>query len=368
MPEPLKTIFFTRAFFDDLTAALTAAYPPFDGENFLLSIFDEQWESRELKDRLRHSTLMLHDAMPANYRTAMEILCPVSVQMSGYGFDRLIFPDYVELYGLDDWDISLPALALFTTQISSEFAVRPFIVRDQARMMAQMLDWSHSDDPRVRRLSTEGCRPRLPWAIALPALKADPAPILPILETLKNDPDESVRRSVSNNLNDIAKDNPAVVIDVVQRWQAESDSPEMRAIINHALRTLIKQAHPDALALIGYSGASGFAIKNLTVTPSEIPQGGEITFSFEIESLSDEPQNLMIDYIAHLMRANGSLTPKVFKLTKRVLNPGETIMLTRRHSFKNVTTRKYYPGLHALQIQINGALSERCEFMVKNLE
>ena len=273
----------------------------------------------------------------------------------------MIFPDFVEVYGLEDWQGSLPALEQFTQQMSAEYAVRPFIVKDRDRMMAQMLTWAHHANASVRRLASEGCRPRLPWAMALPALKADPSPILPILDALKTDPSEDVRRSVANNLNDISKDNPDVVLDVLRRWQADP-TPEMQKIINHALRTLVKAGHPGALELLGYSAGADVTLKNLTIEPTAIPIGEAITFAFEIESTADAPQDLVIDYVVHLVRARGKTSPKVFKLTKRTIAPGETIRISRKHSFAPVTTRRYYPGEHAVEIQINGAAFERRSF------
>jgi len=364
MPEPLKNMFFTPAFLNDLAAATHNAHPAFAPDDFVTRVCDEQWESLELKGRMRQITLVLHDMLPADYPTALDILHRVFPALSNYGFDMMVFSDFVGLYGLDHWDISIAAFERFTQQMSAEYGVRSFINHDIGRMMAQMLAWTGHESFHVRRLSSEGCRPQLPWAIGVPALRADPTPILPILERLKCDEHEWVRRSVSNNLNDISKDHPDIVVEMAGRWLAEYPTPEMREIINHGLRTLLKRGHPGALALMGFGGDRAFTIKNLTVSPASIPSGGEVTFSFEVESSSDQPQNLMIDYIVYLKRANGGQSPKVFKLSKRVLAPGETITVTRRHSFKPVTTRRYYPGEHAIQIQINGLSSERCAFMV----
>ncbi len=361
MPEAFKDMFFQRPFFDDLVAALRAAYPEFDADAFLARIFDDRWNTRALKDKMRYATLTLHDFLPADYRTALALLRRIAPALDRHGFEKMIFPDFVEVYGLDDWDVSLPALEQFTQQMSAEYAVRPFIVRDQSRMMAQMFAWAHHPSDSVRRLASEGSRPRLPWGMSLPALKADPGPILPILDALKNDPSEDVRRSVANNLNDISKDNPAVVLGVLRRWQADP-TPEMQKIINHALRTLIKAGHPAALDLLGFSAGAAVAVKNMTVEPAAIMVGDSITFAFEIESTADTPQDLVIDYVVHLVRARGQTTPKVFKLTKRTIAPGETIRISKKHSFAPVTTRRYYPGEHAVEIQINGAQFERRSF------
>jgi hypothetical protein len=200
--------------------------------------------------------------------------------------------------------------------------------------------------------------------MALPALKADPTPVLPILERLKQDESEYVRRSVSNNLNDIAKDNPQFVIDVLRRWQALA-TPEIAWMVRHGLRTLLKKGHPEALALLGYDGGASFEVHHLAVRPAAIPMGGAITFSFDILACGDDPQQVMVDYVIHLVRANGQRTAKVFKLAKKELAPGARITLTRRHSFRAVTTRRYYPGVHALEVQVNGQRFGPVEFEVQ---
>jgi 3-methyladenine DNA glycosylase AlkC len=354
---------YNQQYVGDVAVAVKDEYPTFDTEAFTSRVFDADWNARELKERTRHITLTLHDLLPTDYRAALDVLCRASYHLDGYGFENVVFSDYVAVYGLDDWEVSIPALAQFTRQVSAEFAVRPFIVQCQDRMMAQMLEWAKSDSPHLRRLATEGCRPRLPWGIALAGLKADPSPILPILEQLKDDESESVRRSVANNLNDISKDNPDVVIDVLQRWQAH-DTDEMRCITRHALRTLLKAGDPDALELLGYSPDPAIAVRDLTVEPESIPMGDAVTFSFAVESLGDGPQNLMIDFVMHLMRANGKQTPKVFKLTQRTIQPEEILHITKRFSFEPVTTRRYYPGQHGVEPKINGKVFARTEFVL----
>jgi len=220
----------------------------------------------------------------------------------------------------------------------------------------------------VRRLATEGCRPRLPWGIRLPALQTDPSPILPILKLLKVDESEPVRRSVANNLNDISKDNPQVVLDLLGGWQPSDRGATQRDIdwtTSHALRTLVKQGDPIALELLGYPSEPAIAVRSLAVEPEILPMGGKLTFSFDIESLSNQPQKLMIDYVVYHMRANGRLTPKVFKLTKRTLAPDQVLHITKAHSFAPVTTRRYYPGQHAIEPKVNGKVFERISFILK---
>ena len=342
--------------------AVHAAHGAFDRGGFMIRVFDAEWPSRALKQRIRHITLALHDLLWEDYRDTLDILRrtrPENVE----GMIRWVFTDYVEVYGLDDWEASMPALEEFTQQFSAEFAIRPFIVRYPERTMAQMLAWAGHENAEVRRLASEGCRPRLPWGIRLQGLIADPSPILPILELLKNDGCESVRRSVSNNLNDISKDSPDLVLDLLREWQPDA-TDEVRWITGHALRTLVKQGHPGALALLGYPSDPAIAVRNLSVEPQGIQIGDEITLSFEIESLAGESLNLMIDYVVYHMRANGKRTPKVFKLTKRTIRPGEVLRIERKHSFAPVTTRRYYPGEQAIEPKINGKLFGRTGFVL----
>jgi 3-methyladenine DNA glycosylase AlkC len=347
-----------------LADAVRRQYPTFDREAFAAGVFDDGWKARELKERMRHITTVLHDFLPADYHTSLDVLRQVLASLEGHGFVKMVFPDYVEVYGLDDWGGAISALEEFTQQISAEFAIRPFIVRYQDRTMAQMLTWARHPHPKVRRLASEGCRPRLPWGIALPALKADPAPILPILEELKHDESDSVRRSVANNLNDISKDNPDVVLDVLRRWQADG-TEQVRWITGHALRTLVKKGDPQALELLGYPRDPDIVVHNVAIQPECIQIGEKVTLTFDIESRSDQEQQLIIDYVVHHVRANGQRSPKVFKLAKKTLQPTQVLHISKVHSFAPVTTRRYYPGQHAIEPKINGKLHQQVEFVLR---
>lgn len=356
MAEPLKNMYDQR-FFDDLTEAFKQVYSAFDSERFLGSIYDDAWEERPLKARMRYITTALRGVLPDDYRAALGIMRDAAPLLSQYTFQVIFFPDFVELYGLDDWEASLPALEVFTQYSSAEFAVRPFILRDAPRMMEQMLTWAAHDNPHVRRLASEGCRPRLPWAMALPDFKRDPAPVLPVLERLRDDPSEYVRRSVANNLNDIAKDHPDVVIAVLRRWSKEAGE-NSDWIIRRALRTLVKDGHHEALGLLGYEGGAAAVPENATLSADRIQFGEGLTFAADIRSLADAPQRLLIDYVVYFRKANGTLAPKVFKLTTCDLAPGEKVAIEKRHTFRPITTRVYYPGEHAIALKINGVEHE----------
>ncbi|MFZ5917018.1 MAG: DNA alkylation repair protein [Chloroflexota bacterium] len=336
--------------------------PTFDRQIFLERAFDADWPGRELKQRIRHLSGVLQDQLPADYRAALDVLRQAMPGVEGIVL--WVFTDYVEVYGLDDWEASISALKAFTQRMSAEFAIRPFIVRYPERTMAQMLTWAGHESAEVRRLASEGCRPRLPWGIRLQALVADPSPILPILERLKDDESESVRKSVANNLNDISKDHPDVVLEVLARWR-EHETSEIRWITNHALRTLVKKGHPGALELLGHSADVAVAVHNLAVEPHSIRIGDSVTLSFDVESLADEPQSLVIDYVVYHLRANGALSPKVFKLTRKTIQPGEMLHIVKKHSLAPVTTRRYYPGEQAIEPKINGQLCGRVKILLE---
>jgi len=362
-PFTLKESLFNRDIVAGFAAGIRSAYPAFDGDSFLSSVFDQNWGDRPLMDRMRHVTGVLHDHLPADYGQATALLLKTLPHLAGGGFIDMVPCDYAAVYGLDDLETSISLLEESTKLTSAEFAVRPFIVKYPEPMMDQMLAWADHEHAGVRRLASEGCRPRLPWGIRLHDLIEDPAPILPILEKLKHDPSESVRRSVANNLNDISKDNPEVALDLLGNWNdEEADDEEIEWISGHALRTLVKSGDVDALELLGYPAEPQIVVRQVRVEPRRIAIGDSVTLSYELESTAEQDQKLMIDYVIYLLRANGRQTPKVFKHRKLNIKPGQIIQLQKKQSFRPVTTRKYYPGAHAIQPQVNGRRFERVEF------
>ncbi|MDL2248034.1 DNA alkylation repair protein, partial [Bacteroides sp. OttesenSCG-928-J23] len=274
MAEPFKNMY-NEQFLDRFTKDLKLVIPNLDARAFVSQTMDNEWENRELKQRTAHIATVLKQFLPADYKEAiakiLELLdCiehryPHCSKIDDTKFGLLleyggILDSYIEQYGLDDYETSVKAIERITQFTSCEFVTHPFIVRYPDAMMAQMLVWSKHEHWGVRRLASEGCRPRLPWAMALPSLKANPAPIIPILENLKNDPARFVRLSVANNLNDIAKDNPEVVIDLVKRWQGESEQVDW--IIKHGCRTLLKQGNPEVMELFGLGSAKHITIED----------------------------------------------------------------------------------------------------------
>jgi 3-methyladenine DNA glycosylase AlkC len=260
----------------------------------------------------------------------------------------------------------MQALYQMTKRFSAEGAIRAFLLKHPERTLAILSDWAEDENPHVRRLVSEGTRPRLPWTMQLKPFIEDPRPVLKLLEKLKTDPVLMVRRSVANNLNDIAKDNPALVVKTLRRWMKIKDEGT-QWLIRHAARTLIKQGNRDVLAALGFDSKVEIGVSKIQLDKSAVRMGEDITFSFEIISKSKRTQNLVIDYVIHHVKANGRLTPKVFKLTKKRLAAGESVSLSKRHSFRPISTRKYHAGEHQITIQINGIekVTEKFHLTVK---
>ncbi|MCP3928715.1 MAG: DNA alkylation repair protein [Bacteroidetes bacterium] len=349
--------------FDEFTDVLNEVLPTFDKEEFLKRIFTEDWEELELKQRMHHTTLVLHDFLPNDLSKTVKYILEIidkvkdrDIENAGFAF--IVFPDYIETYGLDDFETSINAFEEITQFVSAEFAVRPFIKKYPKKMMQQMLAWSGHLHEGVRRLSSEGCRPRLPWAMALPTLKKDPSPILPIFENLKNDPSETVRRSVANNLNDISKDNPDVVLNLAKKWKGQSK--ETDRIIKHACRTMLKKGTPEALELFDYSSVNGVEIKNFTLESDKVEIGNNLNFSFELCNTSSEEKKLRLEYRIYYMKANGQLAGKVFKLAEQIYPPNSETLIKRKRNFKRMTTRKLYPGEHQIALILNGREIKKC--------
>lgn len=350
MAELLKNRYFQPKFVDDLSNDIAHYYSDFDQTSFKDFIYDEYWDQKALKEMMGHISQAMHVHLPKNYLDALTILRKVAIHYNG--FDGMIFPDFVHHFGQEFWEESLSALELFTQYSSAEFAIRSFILKDEERAMNQMLIWSTHKNYHVRRLASEGCRPRLPWAFGLPNFKKDPSLILPILENLKKDPSEYVRKSVANNLNDISKDNRDVVILLAQKWMMKS-SPETQWIVKHGFRGLIKSGNSKALKLMGFERAN-IELSNLEVTPAVLLMGNELEINFKLINKSKTEVNIMVDYILHFVKSNGSTSPKVFKMSNSVLVSGEKSWYTKRHVIKPITTRKYYGGTTFVEIQVNG--------------
>jgi 3-methyladenine DNA glycosylase AlkC len=359
MPDRLKELFFTGDSIDTFADTIKRFYPQFDKERFVGLVFGSGWEKKELKEKMRHTTLCLHETLPKSFKEALEILKKAAPYIKG--FEAMTLPDYVEVYGLDDWELSLPALGHFTKYASSEFAVRPFLHQDPERVMEYMNAWAEDKNANVRRLASEGCRPRLPWAMALPKFKKDPGLILPILEKLKNDQSETVRRSVANNLNDISKDHPQLVLDICEKWYGHGKHTD--AVVKHACRTMLKAGNKRALLLFGYGDPAGIQLNHLKLDKEELFIGDDLHVSFEL-TIKEKACKVRLEYGVYFMKANGKWSSKVFKITENTYKPGKHAF-SRKHSFMDMSTRKHYPGTHQISIIVNGEELGKTSFELK---
>lgn len=361
MADRLKDRFFADKFFTELANAIQGVYPKFDRKEFHRLVNGDDWESKELKEKMRHTTHCLRATLPENYPEALKILSEVAPRFGG-SFDAMVFPDFVECYGLDEWDVSIPALALFTKLASSEFAIRPFLEKDPERGMYQMRQWAMDENPHLRRLASEGCRPRLPWAMALSAFKQDPRLIFPVLETLKDDPSEYVRKSVANNLNDISKDHPDQVLDISEQWLGQNKNRDW--IVKRACRTLLKAGNTRALLLFGFGDPGQIRINNLVFDKQKLAIGDEMRFTFEMNLNTKNSFQVRLEYMVSFVKAGGKLSGKIFQIREGNYEPGRHI-ISRKHSFKDLSTRKHYPGPHTITIIVNGVekVTEKLELV-----
>lgn len=353
--EPLKNAY-SPAFIGRLSQTIKAVLPAFSESGFCERIFDKGWEARELKQRMRHIATALHHHLPGTYHQQVECIREMVAQLQSKGekggFEYLFFPDFLEQYGTHDAPTSLKAMEWLTQFVSCEFAVRPLLLQHQELVMAQMLAWSRHPHPHVRRFSSEGCRPRLPWAVAIPALKKDPSPVLPILENLKADESLFVRKSVANNLNDIAKDHPDAVAEVAKKWKGVSAETDW--IIRHGCRTLLKKAHPATYHLFGLDAEASCHVSGLKLSTASLKIGERLRFSFALTVGATQPVKLRLEYAVYYRKWGGEWSRKIFQLAERTFLPGTVTPFEKEQRFQDFTTRKHHPGRHKLAVVVNG--------------
>lgn len=365
MADTLKERFFVQSFWDELGKNLQLILPGFDGSAFQKTVCNADWERLELKQRIRRVAVCLRPFLPEAYPAAVAKLVQLAQHRldhprTGHGFAFLFLADFIEEFGLDHLEASIDAFPVITQVMSCEFAVRPFIIRYPKEMLAAMLTWAENPNVHIRRLASEGSRPRLPWGMALQFLKKDPAPSIPILEKLKSDPEEYVRRSVANHLNDISKDHPDVAIKLAKAWIGQSK--ETDRLIKHALRGLLKAGNETALGLFGFVTLKNVAIQGLRCQPS-VAIGGDWEFSFELVVGGTASQHLRLEFGIDYMKANGKANRKIFQMRESTFAPG-TYAMAKRHSFLERTTRKHHIGLHAVAVLVNGVELGLAEFEV----
>ncbi|KQS99225.1 MULTISPECIES: DNA alkylation repair protein [unclassified Rhizobium] len=355
MPEPLKNLLHP-ALILSMAGNVAEQFSGFDRDRFV-KLASKDINQLELMQRALQIRDALVETLPDDFEQAAAILSaslPQDRRTGITGWALLPVSQFVAQKGLGHFDLSLELLKKLTPHFTAEFGIRPFIHADQDRALKTIGTWASHPNHHVRRLASEGTRPRLPWAMRLPALMRDPQPILPILTALLDDPQDYVRRSIANSLNDIAKDHPALVAAFVGEHIGGA-SPERKQLLRHASRTLLKKGDTTALANFGFAPSSGISAV-LAVDTEVVMFGGALAFSLSLTNENAAPQQLMIDYAVHHQKANGTLAPKVFKWKSLTLKPGKTLVMARSHAMRAITTRQYYPGAHRVEILVNGAV------------
>jgi 3-methyladenine DNA glycosylase AlkC len=354
MPTPLKN-YYTKPYLEHVATNLKEL-ANVDARSFVDYLHNNDWQNLELKSRMRVLAKALDQHLDYSYLKNLEILKKLLPKLITNDFVypemlALFVPEYVILKGLDDFENSWEALKFFTMNgTSAEFAIRPFIIKHQEKTLEKMLELSKHKNPHARRFASEGARPRLPWGMALEALKKDPEPVLRILENLKSDDSIYVRKSVANNLNDISKDNPDIVLALADKWQ--SQNPHTGWILKRGLRTLLKKGDKEAL---GYFGVGALKLQNikLDISSNKIVFGDSLKFNFEAELNEKLPVNLRLEYKIEFAKNAGKTSSKIFKISEGEVNSPK-INVAKSHKFIDYTTRKHYPGEHKVTIVVNG--------------
>ncbi|HYC79250.1 MAG TPA: DNA alkylation repair protein [Planctomycetota bacterium] len=317
----------------------------------------------ELLDRGRHIAAALGDHLPPDYPAAVDVLLRslgpehAGDELIGLGMAPFFYFPHVAFVaerGLGHFDLSMQAQYELTKRFSAEASVRPYIAADPERAFAWFRRWKKDPNPHVRRLVSEGTRLRLPWAPRVPWLDAHPERIVELLETLKDDPATLVRRSVANNLNDLGKLDPALLVRVASQW-SKGASAERRALIEHALRGAVKRGDRAALGLLGFGSRPSVVVENVRFEPPRVAIGANVSARFALRGAARGTQNLLVDLAVHFVKANGKASPKVFKLNRVTLPPRGVATFATRISLAVHTTRKPFPGAHRIDVLVNGA-------------
>jgi 3-methyladenine DNA glycosylase AlkC len=368
--EPLKT-FFSSALVRRLAGDIARVHPGFRVRAFTNDA-RRGLDALELLDRGRHIADALSAHLPPAYPDAIAILLRslgpehAKDELIGAGmapFFYLPHTLFVAKRGLEHFDLSMRAQYELTKRFSAEGSIRPYIARDPERAMAFLQAWTADENPHVRRLVSEGTRLRLPWAQRVAWLDQHPDRVISLLELLRDDPSTMVRRSVANNLNDLGKVRPDLLIRTAGAW-LERASPERRLLVEHALRSAVKRGHKDALTLLGYGHTPRVSIEGVGFTPKRVRIGGRVAMTFGLKSTSPRQQQLLIDVAVHFVKARGVSAPKVFKLGRMTLGPHERIDLKTTFSLAVHTTRVPRPGRHDVDVIVNGCAVRAGSFEV----
>jgi 3-methyladenine DNA glycosylase AlkC len=342
-----------------IATMITAVYPSFDGAGFIRDVLNG-YEALGLMPRGKKMAQALRHHLPDDYPKAVAILLDSLDQaherdegQSLASFLYLPHTLFVAEYGLAHFEVSMRAQHALTQRFTAEFSIRPFIEHHPQATLRQLTVWADDPSAHVRRLVSEGTRPRLPWAPRLRQFQVDPTPVLALLELLKDDPELYVRRSVANNLNDIGKDHPDILARTASAW-LQGASAERAWIVGHALRSAVKRGEASALHVLGFGGSAQVAVDQVQIRPASAAIGGMVEIGFVVTNSHTTTQRVLVDFCVHYVKANGQTRAKVFKLKTLELAPGQSAQLSKKLSLAEMTTRKHYPGKHRVDVILNG--------------
>lgn len=372
MAEALKT-FFSPALVRRLATELSRAEPSFPAQRFVRAA-TKGLDELELLDRGKHIAAAMAAFLPSSYPEAIDVILRslgpehATDELLGVGMAPFFYLPHVLFVaerGLEHFDVSMRAQYELTKRFSAESSIRPYINQDPERTFRYLRVWAKDPDPHVRRLVSEGTRLRLPWAMRVRWLDDNPNRVLALLEGLKDDPASVVRRSVANNLNDLGKVHPNLLVATCKAW-LDGASDERRALIEHALRSAIKRGEAGALGLLGFGQKPKVELEDVKVRPKPVRIGEQVAIEFRLRSTARSGQDLLVDLRVHFVKASGRTSPKVFKLKRVHLAPREVASFTTKVSLAVHSTRKPQPGRHEFEVLVNGAPVPAGSFQVRN--
>jgi len=338
---------------------VAAVYPRFESARFVRDAL-QGYDALALMPRGKHIARALHRHLPAGFAQAVEILIasldqphgrPAGLSMASFLY--LPHTEFVAQFGLDHFEESMRAQHALTQRFTAEFSIRSFLQKHETATLARLKQWATDPSDHVRRLVSEGSRPRLPWASRLPAFQKNPAPVLALLELLKDDPTLYVRRSVANNLNDIGKDHPELLAKTAKQW-LKGATDQRRWIVQHALRSAVKRGEAGALDVLGFGKSAEVAVSDARITPKRVLMGEKVHIGFDVTNTNAKAQRVLVDFCIHYVKASGKSSAKVFKLKVLDLSPGEKAKLGKTISTAEMTTRKHHAGEHRVDVLLNG--------------
>lgn len=352
-----------------MTLAISRQYPDFDQKKFLKNL-ERDLAPLELKKRVLLMASRLKECLPDDLKQSLLILRGAikqnekdGVGLSGFAVWPLT--EYVSLYGQAEFDLSMDVLKAMTKVFTSEFAVRSFFLADEKKTLKHFKKWVHDENEHVRRLVSEGSRPLLPWGQKLPSFVKDPMITWELLEILKHDESEYVRKSVANHLNDHSKNHPDLIVEKLSSWKKQHGAnKKIEWIIRHASRTLIKKGHAKAFGLHGV-GAGKVRVLSQKILSKKVQLGEMLKVEVELKNCGKKIMKIILDHDVHLLRANGKHNVKCFKGKTLDLLPMETKKILFNIPLKPVTTRTYYNGKHYWNVKLNGVSEDKMPFILK---